>query len=44
MFESAELGHTIDKATFKAEVPELREQLLQAQFDMIESGDFPSSS
>ena len=28
MFESAELGHSIDKQTYKAEVPELREQLL----------------
>ena len=30
MFESAELGHTIDRATFKKEVPKLRAELLAA--------------
>ncbi len=41
MFESAELGHTIDKKTFRAEVPKLREALLDAQFDLRENGGFP---
>jgi AMP-polyphosphate phosphotransferase len=41
MFESAELGHTIDKATFKKEVPKLRAALLDAQYDMLEHKDFP---
>ena len=41
MFESAELGHTIDKETFKAEVPRLRAGLLDAQFDLRENGSFP---
>jgi AMP-polyphosphate phosphotransferase len=40
MFESAEQVHTIDKATFKAEEPDLREALLDAQFDLIESKSF----
>ena len=41
MFESAELGHTIDKETFAAQVPALREALLQAQFDLSECKRFP---
>ena len=41
MFESAELGHTIDKATFRKEVPKLRADLLDAQFDLRENGQFP---
>lgn len=41
MFESAELGHTIDKATFRAEEPRLRAALLDAQFDVREQGRFP---
>ncbi len=41
MFESAELGHTIDKETFRAEVPALREALLDAQFDLRTNGTFP---
>ncbi len=32
MFESAELGHRIDKATFNAEEPVLRAALLEAQY------------
>lgn len=28
MFESAELGHELDKATFEIEAPKLREALL----------------
>ena len=34
MFESAELGHCVDKATYAQEVPALREALLNAQFDL----------
>ena len=41
MFESAELGHTVDKATFKAEVPEIRQALLNAQFDLAEEARRP---
>jgi polyphosphate:AMP phosphotransferase len=41
MFESAELGHKIDKATYDKEVPGLREALLDAQFDLAEKGKFP---
>ncbi|MDD4964551.1 MAG: polyphosphate:AMP phosphotransferase [Gallionella sp.] len=38
MFESAELGHKITKATYDAEVPALREALLAAQFDLSQKG------
>jgi polyphosphate:AMP phosphotransferase len=41
MFESAELGHKIDKETYEKEVPELREALLNAQFDLAENRSFP---
>ena len=41
MFESAELGHRIDKATYDAEVPQLREDLLNAQFDLAQKAKFP---
>ncbi|MFA5824457.1 MAG: polyphosphate:AMP phosphotransferase [Gallionellaceae bacterium] len=41
MFESAELGHKIDKVTYDAEVPKLREALLDAQFDLAEKAKFP---
>lgn len=41
MFESAELGHKIDKETYKKQVPELREALLRAQLDLAEDGSFP---
>ncbi|MFA5370455.1 MAG: polyphosphate:AMP phosphotransferase [Sideroxydans sp.] len=40
MFESAELGHKINKATYDKEVPQLREDLLNAQFDLAEKGKF----
>jgi AMP-polyphosphate phosphotransferase len=35
MFESAEIGHHIDKQAFKAEVPALRAALLQAQYELL---------
>ena len=41
MFESAELGHKIDKATYNREVPKLRENLLNAQFDLAQKAGFP---
>ncbi len=41
MFESAELGHKIDKATYDREVPLLREALLEAQLDLAQSCKFP---
>jgi len=40
MFESAELGHKLDKATFKMREPELRGALLEAQFGLAERKDF----
>jgi polyphosphate:AMP phosphotransferase len=41
MFEAAELGHTVDKDTYKAEVPKLREALLLAQVELQEKATFP---
>lgn len=41
MFESAELGHHIDKDTYRQQVPGLREALLDAQFDLLQSREFP---
>ncbi|MBX8553696.1 polyphosphate:AMP phosphotransferase [Pseudomonas cichorii] len=36
MFESAEIGHAISDETYEAEVPALREALLEAQYDLHE--------
>jgi polyphosphate:AMP phosphotransferase len=41
MFESAEVGHKVDKATYAREEPKLREALLNAQFDLASHGKFP---
>jgi polyphosphate:AMP phosphotransferase len=41
MFESAELGHKIDKATYDKEVPKLREALLDVQMDLAKLAKFP---
>jgi len=41
MFESAELGHKIDKETYQREEPALREALLNAQFDLAQAKRFP---
>jgi len=41
MFESAELGHEISKEVYEAEVPGLREALLDAQYDLREAKSFP---
>ena len=40
MFESAELGHTIDKKTYAKEVPGLRAELLDTQYDVKEAARF----
>jgi AMP-polyphosphate phosphotransferase len=41
MFESAELGHKIDKDVYKKAVPALRADLLDAQYDLKEQGKIP---
>ncbi len=41
MFESLKLQHKISKADYKAEAPQLRGALIDAQFDLMESQDFP---
>jgi AMP-polyphosphate phosphotransferase len=41
MFESAELGHTVDKETYDREVPILREALLAAQYELLGGKRFP---
>ena len=41
MFESAELGHSVDKAVYAQELPALREALLNAQFDLEAARKFP---
>ncbi|HWR79755.1 MAG TPA: polyphosphate:AMP phosphotransferase [Pseudomonas sp.] len=41
MFESAELDHAIDQATYDAAVPALREALLQAEFELQRKASFP---
>ena len=40
MFESAEIGHAIDKETYEAAVPALREALLEAQFELQQQARF----
>ena len=39
MFESAELGHRIDKETWRERLPALREALLEAQLELLEKND-----
>src|SRR6478736_3464968 len=39
MFESAELKHALSDKDYDAEVPGLREALLDAQFDLLEKKD-----
>ncbi|MBS1197882.1 MAG: pap, partial [Proteobacteria bacterium] len=41
MFESAELGHKIDKKTYRQEAPKLRADLLDVQFDLLQKKEFP---
>lgn len=40
MFESAKLDHKVDKATYEKEAAQLREDLLNAQFDLVKSKAF----
>lgn len=40
MFEAAELGRTLDKATYKAEIEDLRVELLEMQQQLL-GADFP---
>jgi polyphosphate:AMP phosphotransferase len=40
MFESAELGHAVDKRTYRREAPRLRGDLLDAQADLFEKAEF----
>ncbi len=41
MFESAELGHKIDKKAYAKTMPTLRADLLDVQYDLKQSGRFP---
>lgn len=41
MFESAEIGHRVDKRVHEREVPILREALLEAQYELISKRAFP---
>ncbi|PKO83327.1 MAG: polyphosphate:AMP phosphotransferase [Betaproteobacteria bacterium HGW-Betaproteobacteria-11] len=41
MFESAEIGHKLDKETYRQAVPGLRSALLDAQYDLKENGKIP---
>jgi polyphosphate:AMP phosphotransferase len=41
MFESAELGHKIDKKTYDQTVPALRADLLDVQYDVLAAKRFP---
>ncbi|HSC82926.1 MAG TPA: polyphosphate:AMP phosphotransferase [Pseudomonas sp.] len=41
MFESAEIGHAIDKEAYEKAVIELREALLEAQFELKQQARFP---
>jgi len=44
MFESAELGHKIDKALWDKAMPKLRTDLLDAQFELGELGKFSEAN
>jgi len=41
VFESAELGHKVDRTTYERAVPKLREALLNAQYDFAAAARFP---
>ncbi|HVJ92446.1 MAG TPA: hypothetical protein VM580_21745, partial [Labilithrix sp.] len=41
MFESAELGHTVDDVTYEQAVEQLRSDLLDAQYELLEQKSFP---
>ena len=41
MFESAEIGHKLDKDRYKSELPALRDSLLQAQYELLRRAKRP---
>jgi polyphosphate:AMP phosphotransferase len=41
LFESAEIGHKLKKKEYEREEPKLRQKLLAAQYQLLESGKFP---
>ena len=41
MFEAAEVGHRTSKEEYRKREPELRHALLQAQYRLLEKGNFP---
>jgi polyphosphate kinase 2 (PPK2 family) len=41
MFESAEIGHRLDKSEYRKQEPKLRQALLAAQYALLENGKFP---
>jgi polyphosphate:AMP phosphotransferase len=41
MFESAEIGHKLDKARFKREEPKVRKRLLDLQGELLKKHNFP---
>ncbi len=41
MFESAELGHHVEKRAYDRQMPKLREALLEAQLRAVERAEFP---
>ena len=41
MFESAEIGHKLEKSEYKREEPKLRQELLKAQYALLDNGKFP---
>ena len=41
MFESAQIGHKLDKAEFRRREPALRQALLEAQYALLEQAKFP---
>jgi polyphosphate:AMP phosphotransferase len=41
MFESAEIGHKLSKSEYRREEPKLRQELLRAQYDLLDNGKFP---
>lgn len=41
MFESAELGHTVDDATYEKRAAKLRQALLAAQYKLLDENTFP---
>jgi polyphosphate:AMP phosphotransferase len=42
MFDTAEIAHEVDKATWKKEEPKLRQALLEAQYELLEAKTFPA--